>query len=235
MLYACLALYRIDAGKTEATINPVYVGVYRIRGLLMTLTIQNETISSSNIIITLGSNLLECVTSVLGTRLKFNKNLVQKYLIPLSTCLTQLCSPSSIVTLGDLNPSQDIRLMMARRFAPSPLATASHKCWRPERVTHQKPTNNHPTVCLQQKTCLRVSLKNFKRVPHFFQSGRVKQFSPRRTRSPCLWKLRGRSALSSSVHPSPWLSNSSWRIFSSLFVWVRPLSFISCRGNWNRT
>lgn len=73
MLYACLALYRIDAGKTEATINPVYVGVYRIRGLLMTLTIQNETISSSNIIITLGSNLLECVTSVLGTRLKFNK------------------------------------------------------------------------------------------------------------------------------------------------------------------
>lgn len=74
-----------------------------------------------------------------------------------------------------------------------------------------------------------------KRVPYFFQSGRVKQFSPRRTRSPCLWKLRGRSALNSSVHLSPWLSNSSWRIFSSSFVWVRPLSFLSCKGNWNRT
>lgn len=71
MLYACLALYRIDAGKTEDIINPVYVGRYRIRGLLMTLTIQNQTITSSNIIITLGSNLLECGTPVLGTY--FNK------------------------------------------------------------------------------------------------------------------------------------------------------------------
>lgn len=47
-----------------------------------------------------------------------------KYLIPLSTCLTQLHSPKIIFTTGDLNPSFDIRLMTARRSAPSPLATA---------------------------------------------------------------------------------------------------------------
>lgn len=52
----------------------------------------------------------------------------EAYLILLSTCFTQLCSPTSIVTTGVLNPSLDIRLIFARRFAPSPLATALHKC-----------------------------------------------------------------------------------------------------------
>lgn len=51
------------------------------------------------------------------------------YLTPLSTCVTQLCSPNSIVTTGDLNPSLEIRLIFARRFAPSPLATALHSSW----------------------------------------------------------------------------------------------------------
>ena len=64
-------------------------------------------------------------------------------------------------------------------------------------------------------------------VPIFFHSGQVKQLSPSRTRSPCLWKLRGRSPLSSSVHLSPWDSHSSWRIFSSLLPLV--LFFIDCR------
>lgn len=44
--------------------------------------------------------------------------------MPLSTCVTQLCSPNSIVTTGDLNPSLDILLIFARRFAPKAWATA---------------------------------------------------------------------------------------------------------------
>lgn len=78
--------------------------------------------------------------------------------------------------------------------------------------------------------------KSLTAVPIFFHCGREKQSSPNRIRSPCCWKLRGRSPLSSFVHPSPWTSNRSWRIFSSLLPCVCPLSFFECRDfSKNRT
>lgn len=48
------------------------------------------------------------------------------HLMPLSTCVTQLLLPSSIVTTGVLNPSLDIRLIFASRCAPRALVTAVH-------------------------------------------------------------------------------------------------------------
>lgn len=58
------------------------------------------------------------------------------HLIPLSTCLTQLWSPNSIVTTGDLNPFLDMWLIFARRFALRHVATASHSC-RSKNVQHK--------------------------------------------------------------------------------------------------
>lgn len=84
---------------------------------------------------------------------KANKlfRLIKKYLILLSTCLTQLCSPNSIVTTGDLNPSLDIRLIIARRFAPSPLATALHSCWWSKKVKSNQQMLSFCTLSTKKK------------------------------------------------------------------------------------
>lgn len=79
-------------------------------------------------------HVLVCIHSCAHSIIKLRANKLlwlirtETYLILLSTCLTQQCCPNRIVTTGDLNPSLDIRLIFARRFAPSPLATAIHSC-----------------------------------------------------------------------------------------------------------
>lgn len=77
-----------------------------------------------------------------------------------------------------------------------------------------------------------LNLTGLMAVPNVFHCGRVKQLSPSRIRSPCLWKLWGRSLLSSSVHPSPPFSTSSRSICSSLWKGACPLLFFDCRGGW---
>jgi len=156
----------------------------------------------------------------------YKQQILETYLMLLSTCLTQLWSPSSIVTGGDLNPSLEMRLIFARRFAPSPLATTVHS-WSPKLVKSQQIFPLHILVRLQQsEVCSRL-----REVPIFFHSGRVKQLSPSRMRSPCRWKLRGRSALSSSIHLWPWDSNSSWSILSTLFPPGLPFCLFDCSGD----
>ena len=69
-------------------------------------------------------------TQLLGNFINWCARLIitDTYPIPLSTCLTQLCSPNSIVTTGDRNLSLEIRLIFAKRVAPRPSATVLHSC-----------------------------------------------------------------------------------------------------------
>lgn len=138
--------------------------------------------------------------------------------------MTQLCSPNSIVTTGDLNPSLDIWLIFARRFAPMALATALQS------RTPSKIEANSQKLVLNTKDNFEFDMA----IPNLFHCWRVKQLSPSRMRSPCLWKLWGRSLLSSSVHLSPLFSTRAWKMFSSLEKSVCPPFFFECWGNWNK-